>query len=171
VKDSVDSAGGRGATILAALAVLAAASIVVGLVRSSHTWAVAESLPGQQKKLEELAEKLAEYKRLRKYDLKPKEQSRYVRRLMYDIARRLNMQEALRSTRDIEIERVQSKGYVRTKYAVILKDLRLDKVTKFLYEMQFSGRNLTPMEANLKRGKVSGMWNGSLGIHGVSKLK
>ena len=47
----------------------------------------------------------------------------------------------------------------------------LDKLVKFLYEIQFAGRNLVPMEVSIKRNKNNDNWSGSLGIHGVSKLK
>jgi hypothetical protein len=170
MKQGVEERGrGRGLGVLAAVAVLAAASVVAGLVRSSSATAIAGSLEGEQKALEALAAKLAEYKSLRKYDLKPKEQSRYVKRLMVDVTRRLDMVAAMRATRDTELER--TKEYVRMKYGVVLKEVTLDKVVKFLYEIQYAGRNLVPMEGSFKRSKGTGAWNGSVGIHGVSTLK
>lgn len=155
--------------MLVAIAVLAAASIVAGFVRNSSTVAIAGSLPGEQKTLEELAKRLAEYKSLSKYELKPDEQSRYVRKLMVDAARRLDMTDAIRATRDTELEK--TKEYVRRKYGVVLKDVALDKVVKFLYEIEFAGRNLVPMDGSFKRSKGGTEWNGSVGIHGISKLK
>ena len=163
-----EKGGGRGVAVLAAIAVLAVASLVVGYVRSSSTAVIAGSLPGEQEALEKLAARLAEYKSRAKYELKPDEQSRYVRKLMADVARREDMAAAIRRTRDIELEK--TKEYVRRKFVVVLKDVMLDKVTKFMYEIQFAGRNLVPMEASLKRSKGSEDWSGSVGIHGISRL-
>lgn len=161
---------GAGRAILLLLSAAAVLSLLTAYVRNMAADRLTESLPARQAALQECRDLAAQYSALKRRQVNPDEKSRYVRTLMEEIARELNIRSSLRGITEHDVPN-SDKFIEETRYTAELKNVSMENVAMFLYRIQTSGKNLMPVELNMNRHKDTDKWTAHIAVHVVSVLK